>query len=194
MKKARKEGLTVDNAQNNYTRYSDGQWEKRKKAYRSSLIATVKETLEKNGYTTESYYYSQCYVLRAHSHSASQPDCDFFISKDTCFMRGSTRFNYGAHQSYIEEKIADVLRNGGFNNVDFYVDRDLLCSRISFGLLASSTLDVEELNISSTKEMLSAYFEAVSTIQKSVSPDVLATVEPEYMVIREVNRNGFTWE
>jgi len=188
-KRARKEGTAPNHS---YTRFTDGQWEKRKKAYRAALLGTVKSVLESHGYATDSHYYNQCYILHASSTSAHMQDCDFFITKDNCFLRGSTQFRYGVHQDYIERVIATELKNHHFDDFEFYVDKDLMCSRVSFGILAASTLDVEEMDLLSTKQKLSDYIEVMRAIREKVSPEMLRNVPPEYMVIREVSRNGFT--
>lgn len=191
MKKARKEGLIESE---NYKHLSDGQWEKRKKAYRASLISAVQEVLQKAGYSIEAHYYNQCYILHAHSSSAAQPDCDFFITKDNCFMRGSTRFNFGAHQDYIESQISTVLQNANGDDLEFYVDKNLMCSRVSFGYLASRTLDIDEFSGSAVKESVSVYLQTMASIRRKVTPEVLRTIPPEYFVVREVRSNGFTLE
>ena len=96
MKKARNEGIVTDHTN---THFSKKQMETRKNTYRVTLLSAVKDVLESNGYSTESRYYNQCYILHAHSISSMQPNCDFFITKENCFLRGCTRFNYGAHQN-----------------------------------------------------------------------------------------------
>lgn len=188
MKMARREGAITDN---NHTLFSDEQKAQREKAYRTVLLTAIKSVLEGNGYLTESHYYNHCYILHAHSTSTKQPDCAFFITKGNCFLRGSTRFNYGVHQDYIEGKISAALQKNEFSDLNFYVDKDSMCSRISFGILASFAYDIDDLEITATKETISAYLEVMSTIQKSVAPEVLRTVPPELMVIREFNRSPY---
>ena len=190
-KKARKEGKYPNNSPSFFT---DRQWDKRKNKYRDAISKIIKCTLENFGYCISHNYYNHCYILRAHADSANMPDIDFFISKNNCFVRGSTRFNYGVHQEYIEKEIATVLQNNSFNNLIFYVDKDLICSRVSFGLLASPILDTGEINESAIKGIISHYIETISVILHNTSPKVLADIPPEYMKIRDVTRNGFTLE
>ena len=194
MKQARKAGLAPDNSQARGSQFSDGQWEKRKKSYRLALMEVLSDTLVKNGYSIESTYYCECYILRAHSLSSNQPDCDFFITKDSCFLRGSARFSFGAHQGFVNRAISETLQNENYGKVDFYVGRDLLYARVGCGILASSALDVAELDAKAVAEVVSIYLTALRALRRNVSPEVLATVPSEYGTIREANWNGFTLE
>lgn len=188
LKKARKAELS-GNTQKNYTPLSESQ----KKAYRNAIISHIMEILEKHNFSIDISYYNHCYLLRAHSHSYL-PDCDFFISKDSGFIRGSTRFNYGAYRGYVERQIADILADGSLSNIDIYVDNDLQCSRLSFGYLSPIPFDTNGLKQENIAEVISAYLKTMSAVKNRVSAEILATVEPEYMVFRPLNRNGFTWE
>ena len=86
---------------------------------------------------------------------AIKPNCDFFITKDSCFLRGATRVGFGAHQSFIKRMISETLQSCNYSKVDFYIDKDLLNARVGFGLLASPTLDDTELNTATVTEMIS---------------------------------------
>lgn len=191
-RQARKLGLLKDEPPQNNS-YSKGEIEKRRKAYRAALVKMVSEHLKHKGYSVDVSYYSQCDILHAHSVAGDRPNCTFFITKETCYLRGATRVNFGARQDYIEEAIFDALQQDRFSNTTFFVDKDLLCAHVSCGVLAAPAYDISKLE-ETTVETIDIYLEAMKAIQNSTTPEILAGVQPEYGVIREANWNGFTFE